>query len=863
MKKFFKIIFGLLLLLLIVLYLGIVFLLPKIINNKSIISSLQSVILEKTGTETSITGLNLKIYPNLTVNLKLDSLDAKNNNITAANIKNLSIRCELLQKHPALVSADNIFIDGNHFKQFKRGKKEGKKRVKFEPSDIPEFHIQKLVFKSDEVGINAENIETNDNYITLNLKINSKFLKVPLILGNSGTLQIKENKLLANNFKVTLGNSILYLDGIIFDKNQNPNLDIKGEKLPVSELVPIVLHVQKTIEPCKKLIENFKDFKGTVNVDLKFNKDGLWGTCVANNVGASDVMFSVPSFFKEIVINFKGQTADSKSEGILGNEKVVQTLNITDLLTSEKEVIGTVNTTLTKKFNYVPNLKVLNNVNINVAYKLKYRKPEVFANIDIPAKSDLIYDSFYLGLRDYKRTIYANTFKDGDIVYLKKCKYSYSDSKKESIILAGDGLFIKNIDKKDPDKYIPQFLTIRTNGYAPISVIGSFGEKVRGGEFKGDLKYDFKNNQLLGTFDIIKASLKDFRIEQAHVISKNGIFKITSNGFYKGEKYLAELSTKNNIFGETLIYNMKLFMDKLILDTIQNEPKKEEKTDSTDFSKKVKDFDMTINNWEISIKEIVRDKLILQNVNLLGSMKNDVFNFTMKDMNFADGVIRADGVYDFGKDCSKMKFEAENINSNKVAKMTLNLKDQIEGTAKAKLDIDSKNMFKFLDAHCMFEVKEGYMPKLGDTEFMMKNSKYKLSDIINIDLSQKDLMKDDIKGTFDVHNTELKNINITTWHEMSSMFLKGSYEIEKQYADLQLFWKYSKEAPKGIKIFGIPFSLILKVAFSPEYSKEKYQNELSKVPAIKADKKNTSCYRIQLNGDINNNKIDLKLKEIR
>ena len=124
-------------------------------------------------------------------------------------------------------------------------------------------------------------------------------------------------------------------------------------------------------------------------------------------------------------------------------------------------------------------------------------------------------------------------------------------------------------------------------------------------------------------------------------------------------------------------------------------------------------------------------------------------------------------------------------------------------------------------------------------------------------------MKDDINGTFDVHNTELKNINITTWHEVSAMYLKGDYEMEKQIADLQLFWKYSKEAPKGIRIFCVPLRLILKVAFRPEKSKDLYQRELSKVPEIKAAPKDTSYYRIQLNGDINHNKIDLKLKEIR
>ncbi|MBQ9245372.1 hypothetical protein IJ182_03795, partial [bacterium] len=528
-----------------------------------------------------------------------------------------------------------------------------------------------------------------------------------------------------------------------------------------------------------------------------------------------------------------------------------------------KLVIGTMDTELTPNFKFVPNLTVLKSVNLNLVYKIKNRKPDVYYNIDIPAKSDLIYNSFYLGLRDYNRKIYANTLKDGNDLYLKKYKYSYFDSNKENIIISGDGLFSKYVDKSNPDKFIPQYVSCHTNGYAPISVTGSFGEKVRGGEFKGDLKYDFKNNQVLGTFDIIKARHHAFHINQAHVVSKNGVFNITSNGSFKGEKYTAELSLKNNIYGETLIYNMKLFLDKMILETTPNTNKPKRKLNPEDLTKKVRNADITINNWEIAINEIKRDKFVLQNVKLLGSMKNNIFDFKMQELNFADGKINAKGIYDFTKNISKMNFEARNINSNKVAETTLNLKHQIEGIANAKVAIDAKDMFRFLDANCEFEVKEGYMPKLGDTELMIKNSKYKLSQIINIDLSQKDLMKDDIKGTFDVHNTEIKNINITTWHELSAVYLEGNYEMEKQLADLQLFWHYSKEAPKGVKIFGVPLSLILKVVFRPENTKELYKSQLSKIPAIKDNDKNSSYYRIQLKGDINNNKTDLKLKEIR
>ena len=830
MKKIFTITFSVLLLIIIGLYLGIVCVLPSIINSKITINKLQSLIHNKTGIDTTITGLNLKISPKLTVALKVDSIDAKNKDVTVADIKKLALNYKLLQKRLTLVSADNIFIDGNYTKQFKKEKKK-KKRGKTE--------LDKAV-------------------------INTPILKETLKLGNSGSLQVAENKLKANKFKVSIGNSHLYLDGVLVNKDKSRDFDIIGEKLPVSEIMPMLLKFQKSKDPSKKFIENFKNFKGTVGVNIKINSEGIWGTCIANNLGANAVWFDIPLFFKEAVFNFEGETITSVAEGILGNEKVIHTLNITDLLNPQKKlVIGEMNTTLTPKFKFVPGLTVLHSANVNLVYKIKNRKPDVYYNIDIPVKSDLIYNSFYFGLRDYKRKIYGNTFKDDNDLYLKKYKYSYFNSGKENIVIYGDGLFIKNIDKNNPDKFIPQFLTIRTNGYAPTSVIGAFGEKVRGGEFKGDLKYDFKNNQVLGTFDIIKARHQAFKIDNAHVIAKDGIFTITSDGLYKGEKYKAELSAKNNIFGETLIYNMKLFLDKLVLETTTNTNKNNKKREPKDFSKTVKENPTTINNWEIAINKIIRDKFVLENVKLVGSLKNNIFNFNMKEMKFADGTINANGFYDFGKNISKMAFEAENIDSNKVAEMTLNLQDQISGIAKAKVNIDAKDMFKYLDANCTFEVKEGYMPKLGDKELAIKDTKYKLSEITNLDLSQKDLMKDDIKGSFYVHNTEINNINLTTWHPLSAMLLEGSYEMEKQYADLQLYWHYSKEAPKGVRIFGIPISLILKVVFRPEYSKELYKSKLSEIPQINADEKNTIYYRIKLKGDINNNKTSLELKEIR
>ena len=856
MKKVFKISFYIILTIVVVLYLGIVLFLPKAVNSKSVLNKVETQIYNKTGVETNILGLNLKISPKLNSVLKVESVAAKYNNVAVLDIKNVSVNYNLLKNDLTLISAEKIYIDGESLKQFQKAPQK-KDKKNFELKKLPEIHINDLIFKTDEVSVYAQYIEAVNDCIKLKADIKTPYLSKTIKLGNSGIIQLSKEKLLAKQFKIELGNSQLYLDGVLFGKGKLFDFDLNGEKLPVAELMPILLHFQKSQDPTKKFIENFKNYNGLIKLDLKFNNSGIWGKGIASNLSANAVWFDIPLYFKEAVFDFKGDSITSIAQGILGNEKVIHTLNITDLGTDDKQVVGTMDTTLTKNFKYVPNLTILNSAKANLIYKIKYKKIDVFYDLELAPESDLIYNKSYLGLRNYKRKIFAHTFKDGNDLHIKEYKYYYLNSGKENVVISGDGLFVKI-----NDKFTPRYITCHTNGYAPISVTGSFGEKVNGGEFKGDLRYDYLKNRITGTFDIINARHKEFKIEQAHVNSKDDIVNVFSKGLYKGEKYSAEMSAKNNFAGETLIYSMKLFLDKLVIDTT---PKTNTtaKINPEEFAKKVKDSDITINNWEILINEIKREKFVLEKVKLVGSLKNNIFDFNMDKLNFADGIMSAKGIYDFAKNISKMTFEAKNINSNKAANMMLNLQDQIEGTANAKAELYARDMFRYLDARCAFDVKEGFLPKLGDAEFAIKNSKYKLSQITNYDLAQKEEMQFDIKGSFDVHNTAVKNVDVKSYSYDSAMYLNGSYEMEKQYADLQLFWKYSKESPKGIRIFCVPLSLILKVVFRPEHSMETYKKQFAKVPAINVPENRTNYYRVHLNGDINHNKVNLILKEIR
>lgn len=115
----------------------------------------------------------------------------------------------------------------------------------------------------------------------------------------------------------------------------------------------------------------------------------------------------------------------------------------------------------------------------------------------------MLYKKAYLGLRDKQRRFLLKTYKDGNKLYITNYDYSLIQNDSIKNILTGNGLLIKQNDHMKP-----QFLTCKTNGFAPVSVTGSFGEYVEGGEFNGDLKYDFVKIKYSENLNLLIQGLK-------------------------------------------------------------------------------------------------------------------------------------------------------------------------------------------------------------------------------------------------------------------------------------------------------------------------------------------------------------------
>ena len=283
----------------------------------------------------------------------------------------------------------------------------------------------------------------------------------------------------------------------------------------------------------------------------------------------------------------------------------------------------------------------------------------------------------------------------------------------------------------------------------------------------------------------------------------------------------------------------------------------------SDIASKIQDADITIENWEIKLNQIKKDRIVLNDIKLLGSLKDDIFRFWMPELEFAHGILAATGKYNFVNDSSCIDFNAKNINSNMVADIIFGLPNQVEGIADAKLHLDTLNKLENIKARGSFEVKQGFLPQLGNTEFMIKKSrKYKVSDIVNLDFSKKNILQSNIKGSFVLDNTELKDVEITSQQKYLSLLLEGNYDTVTQYANLNVFGKYNQEAPKGIKILFVPLNWILKIVFRPENSMCQYADKIKRIPPIERSG-NEKYFRVKMFGNINSKNMNVEIKGIK
>lgn len=603
----------------------------------------------------------------------------------------------------------------------------------------------------------------------------------------------------------------------------------------------------------------FKEITSDIYADLYIHNSKFAGKLIAKNLNAKmtpALIENTPVHFDETIFYYNGQNITTKGCGTLGEERACHILKINNAFKQNQEIFGRVKSNITPhSVKYVKNFNVINDVGIKINYSVQNKIIDVKYLLDIQKDADIFYKKAYLGSRNNARKLYIHTNKDGDIFDIQKYAYSILEEKKYKTILTGEGKFVKI-----NEHFRPKHLSAKTNSYVPSSITNYFNNCISGGEFAGDLHYDFEDKKLIGNFTIKDFTHKDFYVKNAEIIADKSFIDINATGKYLKETFDCKIHGKNN-FGKSgksvYIYDMDLMLNKYIF-------KKHKYTNKRRF---IPDIDLTIENWNILVKSIVKNRIVLRNVKLQGALVDNIFKFKTSKTAFAKGTLSANGKYNFNNKISEVDFYADNIDSNQAADLIFNLPEQVKGTANARLRIKAYGKLENFQARAAFNIREGHLPKLGDKEFLFKKGKkrFKISNILRIkkkDKKDEQIYSANIKGSFYMDNYLLKNIILTSQQKYLSFLLEGNFDLKNDIADLKMFGKYNADAQKGIKVLFVPIKFIVKFLFKPENTYKNYAQKLDKVPSIEANKEETKYFRVKFSGNLKENKTKIETKSI-
>ena len=819
--------------------------LPAVLTSYDNIAKYENFLSEKINVPVSIKNLQVKTHPNLSFDISAKGIyiipKGKENLFHTDNLK---YHGNLLNLKHGQLSSDYIFADIDALKKYIKIKQDKNKKP-FKLSFYPQTNIKGAQVKfNDKTYINVDYIKSKKDkgQIVTNIfaKIYSSYTKEPVIIGEKGSL-VFENNFGFKDFSVKYKNSEFLFSG---DTN---GMKIYGKDLPVAELEHSFLYFYKLRHPNKRnFLENFDNFKGTIDVDLLFDKKGLTGNCITHNLGADFSKFKVAVFLPETKFDFAGREVSAATKGTFGGEPVTTDFHLTGMLTDDLHVKGNVSApftnTITKR--YFPQVQISGVTDAKVKYHTHNEEVNVYYTLTVPDGNNIMSEWGNLNNVDKTRIISMHTYKNGDPMKIESWDYSVIEGNKPVKIIYGDGNFAKI-----NGRYNLADFSVKTDGKISVNYIKSFLRNyVNKGSFDANLKLYFLDDMLLGSVNFYDISHKNFLfLKNANIkIDKNTISVLTDGSFYSSPiKISAKVA--NNMSDDILIHSIDVHLNEFFVKkgkfaeipkSFQNgkpaKPKSEPK-------KKIK---YTVEQGRVIVDRIYAEQFDVRNVNIQGSLKNEIATFVIPKADYAKGLLSAKGIYNLSDHSSNMQFFASDIDSNVVLTEFFHLPDQIEGTAYATLHAITKNKLNDVKATATFAISDGYMPRLADKEFFItekkkdgtikRKIKYTLSKITNLDFSVKEDFTANIYGTFVLDNDLVRDAKVFTKNDYIGMFIEGNYNIATESGILKVWGRRNKTEAKGIKIFKIPVNLIYKIVFKSERSVSQYEDKIKLIPEIKA-----------------------------
>ncbi len=871
MKRFFKYLIVFVGVVIIAAGVFIIFGVPKILNSAAGISKIEQILSDKIGADIDIKGFNFKYNKNLSFDIIAAKIDVKDNDKQVVDFKNIEYHSKPLSFKPEKLNIESIYLDFERLKpRLNTDKKEDKSSLKIDY--LPVINVKNAYVKFDDksnmklVNIHSEKIYGTvfcafTGYLTV------PYSKEPIVIGEDGYLYFAKT-VNFEDFTLRYKTSTLNLTGTI------DNLNFNGKDLSVYDLEKFFVFFYKTKNNGKRnFIENFENFEGSLDVDLAFSKEGLNGKCRAHNLKADFSKFKIPVSLPVVDFYFTGREMKAAANGTFGTDKVYTDVLVKGLATDNVVVAGNVKSKLTKNFTkkYFEPVQIIGFADADVKYMTANHKVSIEYELGLAPGSNISTRFGSLDNTDKYRKISAKTLKTADKLFVKDYNYSIGEQK----MLGGDGLFISQ-----QGSFKPSYFTLKTNGEVPMLLVQSFVEDyITGGRFLADLKYDFMKKYIDGKLSLYDTHHRDFMyLKQADINVAGNKIGVNIDGKFFNEPIDMKLIAQNNLKDDIIVDDIEINLKRFYVKQGNISSVKSSIKGNSPKQHKPKEHNVIVKKGKIHAGEIIHSKFYLHDVNIIGQMKDNVVDFTIPETEYSNGILSAVGKYNIKKHASDIHFLASDIDSNAVATKIFNLPDQFEGTAFATLHMKTWNKLHNIHAHATFAIADGFMPKLGSREiivnrssshkksplfFLKKSFKFTLSKVTNIDFSKPNIFYSNLRGSFILDDSCVHDVKIFSQSDNISMFVEGNYDIDSQKGDISLWGRRNKVSERKIRIFKIPLSLIHKVLFRVERTKEVYNDKIKLIPPIKGTEAETGLFRVLVNGNLNTNDIKIELKDIR
>ena len=681
-------------------------------------------------------------------------------------------------------------------------------------------------------NINFDNIK-NNGYITgLNSEENKN------ILFNSGTIKIKENKLIFDNFDAVIAQGNIKIKGYIdnfVSKTPKGDLIVYLKDVNLNKLNQIIPKIKVTSSKLKsgKIILKNNDIKlNSLNIDYE----------------------SMPVFINAQVKDIFNKKELSADFSTIANEITCDNI-INPYLTYPVKISGEIPLKGSFKGN-------MNDYRIDFSAK-------------IPRNSDLYFSGANLGDTNHDREIAGKVTVKQNIATihnLRLIKYIKNQNSKINPITAlkvnGEAI------SKDNDIFYNN-LRISTSTPINVRILNLVFKKslLKQGNFECDISLNgnYKEPKITGRAFLqdLDIPLYDTQINNIKVNISNRFIDANINAKNKESDLTLNVRALNKLEAPYIINNIDIVSQKIdIADLLDNLMIPSQKTD---INKKqellIKPDDIVIKDGSFNIKDVIYGKINAQN--LKGNFNYNDNEFHLKNiiLDIANGTIAAKGRY--GMNSSKLALSANMIgcDANTLAKQFLNLENQIYGKMNGSAVLTAKNIktpdnIKNVKSEVEFSINKGKMPKLGSLEYLLRAGNlfkngllgFSLNNLIEVLTPYKTGEFETIKGQLSVDNGEIKKLEIFSQGKNLSLYLDGNYNILENYANIDIYGKLSQNISNALgKVGNASINQLISGLTGNKDKKRSLETieKQNKIPSIEIENPEPRYFRAKVMGDIN------------